>query len=185
MVMSPSLDGSAADLASSADGLRTSYSFIPSAVSAVCGFDGHAPRGLVVATLQPVSLSPALLGILIQSTSTTWPVLAGLDRIGVSVLSEHQSGYAQQLASHAPNRFAGISTQRRGSAVLVNDAAAWFEVSPVGVSEAGDHVFVLLEVHSCQVDERHDPLVFHRSRFRAVKPWRDSSAHWPLDDVWQ
>ena len=180
-----SLDGSSADLALSADGLRRSYSFVPSAVSAVCGHDGEAPRGLVVATLQPVSLAPALLGVLIQSTSTTWPVLAGLDRIGVSVFSEHQSGYARQLASHAPNRFAGVSTQERDTAVFVNDAAAWFEVSPAAVTEAGDHLFVLLEVHSCHVNEDTDPLVFHRSRFRAVKPWRDSSAYWPLDDVWQ
>ena len=167
------------------DELRRAYSFVPTSVSAVCGHDGDTPRGLVVATLQPVSLEPPLLGILIQTSSTTWPILAGLGRFGISVLAEHQTGYAQLLASQATNRFAGVSTQQDESAVYISDAAAWFEVELAGTLPAGDHELALLKVVSSQIDEQNEPLVFHRSRFRSMKPLRDSSAFWPLDDVWQ
>lgn len=167
------------------DELRRAYSFVPTSVSAVCGHDGKAPRGLVVATLQPVSLEPPLLGILIQTSSTTWPILAGLGRFGISVLAEHQTGYAQLLASQATNRFAGVSTQQDESAVYISDAAAWFEVELYNEIEAGDHTLALVRVLSSQTNDALEPLAFHRSRFRSLKPWRENAAVWPLDDVWQ
>ena len=151
--------------------LRSAYGAFPSGVVAVCAEVDSEPIGMAVSAFLPVSLDPPLVGVCIQSTSTTWPLLRKADAVGVSVLQRTQGQTARQLAAKGVDRFADIPcfVTDRGALVL-DEAETWFECVVYDVSSAGDHEFVLLQV--LQVSDArtaNDPMVFHGSKFRSLR----------------
>jgi flavin reductase (DIM6/NTAB) family NADH-FMN oxidoreductase RutF len=151
--------------------LRNAFSKFPTGVVAVCGFDGAEPVGMAVSAFMPVSLDPPLLSVCIQKSSSTWPRLARLDALGVSVLSRDQKGHAQRLASKEADRFAGVPiTVRPSGAVVLEDTHAWFDCSIDAAHDAGDHYIVVLAIDDIWVeDAAEDPMVFFSSRFGGIR----------------
>jgi flavin reductase (DIM6/NTAB) family NADH-FMN oxidoreductase RutF len=152
--------------------LRDAFGKFPSGVVAVCARDAAGdPVGMAVSAFMPVSLDPPLLSICLQKTSSTWPRLAALPAVGVSVLSRDQKEHAQRLASKDGDRFAGISTVLLPSGAVVLDRShAWFECEIRDSHDAGDHVIVVLTIVQLSVeDEAEDPMVFFGSRFRGIR----------------
>lgn len=149
--------------------LRRGYACFPSGVAVLAGLGEHGPHGMAVSTFVPVSLSPALVSVCVQHTSTTWPVLQALPRIGVSVLAEHQADLSTRFASAAEDRFAGVDWHLGDAgSVLIAEAAAWFSCAVTDQVRAGDHDIVVLAVH--ELTARHDaPLVFHASGYRRLQ----------------
>lgn len=107
------------------------------------------------------------MSVCIAHTSTTWPRLRDLPRIGVSVLSAEQEHVARALASRDGDRFAtiGWSAGPDGS-VRIDGASAWLDCSIDTVVRAGDHDIVVLQVVELDGDPAVDPLVFHGSTYR-------------------
>ncbi|MGW6659521.1 flavin reductase family protein [Rhodococcus sp. NPDC055024] len=149
--------------------LRGAFSQIPSSVVAVCGHDGRAPIGMVVSTFVPVSLNPPLVSISVQNTSSTWPRLAALSQIGISVLSSEHREVARALASKDMDRFTGIETEVHGNgALFISGCGLRLDVSVEREVEAGDHAVVLLRVDKI-IDvggPTAKPIIFHGSKFR-------------------
>jgi flavin reductase (DIM6/NTAB) family NADH-FMN oxidoreductase RutF len=171
--------------------LRSAYAAVPSAV-AVLGAVGPDDSlasgvGMTVATLLPVSLEPPCLGVMVQVESKRWPRLAAYDTVGVSVLADHQGWIARRVATDA--HFAAVPARRSsaGTAVLLEGAAAWFEVRVTDQTPAGDHLFALLEVRSSSIDLTREPVVFHRSLFRTLREGDSEPGAWmwQMGDVWQ
>jgi flavin reductase (DIM6/NTAB) family NADH-FMN oxidoreductase RutF len=149
--------------------LRDSFATFPSGVAVVAARVEGAPVGLLVSSFVTVSLDPPLVSICVDHTSTTWPTLGAVRRLGISVLSERHEATARQFAGAAARRFAGVRVLTGASgAVLVDEAAGWFECSVHAEVPAGDHDVVLLEVHGHRRGETPAPLVFHGSRFRGL-----------------
>jgi flavin reductase (DIM6/NTAB) family NADH-FMN oxidoreductase RutF len=148
--------------------LRHAFGRFPSGVAAVCGLSGGTPLGMAVSSFTSVSVNPPLVSACVQNTSTTWPRLQRLPRLGVSVLAEGQQHAGRSLAMKAGDRFAGVGwrADTRG-AVFVEDSAAWFDCSVYAEVAAGDHTLVLLRIHALDTAESA-PLVFHDSRFRRL-----------------
>jgi len=166
--------------------LRTAYGAFPSGVVAVCAVVNGQPTGMAVSAFMPVSLDPPLVGICIQSTSTTWPILQSAEAVGVSVLQRTHGQAARQLASKGGDRFANIDRSVTERGALVLDAAeTWFECTIYDVVPAGDHEFVLLRV--LQVSDArtaNDPMVFHGSKFRSLRHSKgDDSVPFELEGV--
>src|SRR5690606_13074244 len=67
-------------------GLRRVYGAYPTGVTAVAGLVGGRPVGIAASSFVPVSLTPPLVSVCVAHTSTTWPLLRDLPRIGISVL---------------------------------------------------------------------------------------------------
>lgn len=148
--------------------LRAAYACFPSGVAALCALDGGQPVGLAASSFTPVSIDPPLVSVCSQKTSTTWPRLRQMLRLGVSVLADHQDEICRALAGKG-DRFRQVEWQQTGQGtVLVNDATAWFDCSIYREIEAGDHLLVLLEVHAMLADRQRQPLVFHHSRLRRL-----------------
>jgi len=149
--------------------LRRVFGCFPSGVTAICAELDGRPVGMAASAFTGVSLDPPLVSVCMQDTSTTWPVLRALPRLGVSVLASPHDDACRRLSARTGDRFAGlpIRTDEDG-AVLVDGAAAWFTCTLHAELPAGDHVIALLRVHA--LDGRHevDPLVFHAGRFRAL-----------------
>lgn len=153
----------------STEALRRGYGAFPSGIVVLAGLGTDGPRGMAVSSFVPVSLAPPLVSVCVQLTSTTWPALRALPRIGLSVLADHQGDISTRFAARSRDRFAGVSWQLvNDGTVLIEDAAAWFSCSVVEDVRAGDHDIVVLRVHDL-VAHDDEPLVFHKSRYRRLQ----------------
>ncbi len=156
---------SAVDAAS----LRRVVGLYPTGVAVLAGLVGGAPVGLTANSFTSVSLDPPLVSVCVAHTSTTWPQLRDLPRIGVSILAGGQETVGRQLATRGVDRFAGLPwRQTSDGAVLLDGVSGWLEVSIEQQVRAGDHDIVVLAVHELDGDPTVHPLVFHASRFRKL-----------------
>ncbi|WP_240437501.1 flavin reductase family protein [Sciscionella marina] len=158
--------------------LRRVYGTFPTGVVAVCAQRDGAPVGIAASSFIPVSLSPPLVAVCVQHTSTTWPLLQDRPRLGLSVLASAHEQVCRQIAAKTGDRFAGVDTVTSdGGAVLLAGALAWLECSLHEAVPAGDHDVALLHVEAARIHEDVDPLVFHGSRFhRLFRPSATASA---------
>ncbi len=151
------------------DELRRVFGCFPSGVIAVCAMVDGEPVGMAASSFTSVSVTPALVSLCVQHTSTTWPRLRRRPRLGVSVLADSHGDACLDLSRKAGNRFAGVSwTALPGGAVLVDGASAWMDCRLHAEVSAGDHTIVLLEICRLGGDPDTPPLVFHGSRFRRL-----------------
>lgn len=150
--------------------LRQAYAQFPSGVVAIAAQIDGAPVGLAASSFVAVSIDPPLVAVCIQNTSTTWPKLEALASIGVSVLGEAHNDAVRTLANKTGDRFAGLDlmTTEQG-AVFIDGATAWLETSIDQQVPAGDHLIVLLRIHSLEVQSEIDPIIFHGSKFRRLQ----------------
>jgi flavin reductase (DIM6/NTAB) family NADH-FMN oxidoreductase RutF len=149
--------------------LRRAFGAFPSGVVAVCGAVDGVPHGMAASSFVTVSLDPPLVAFCAQLTSTTWPRLEALPRIGVSVLGEAHDAVARQLASKVADRFASLPVHvTDDGAVFIDGCAAWLDCSVDELMPAGDHVIVLLRVHALSIYDGIRPLVFVGSDFRRL-----------------
>ncbi|MCS5478244.1 flavin reductase family protein [Corynebacterium sp. YIM 101645] len=148
--------------------LRKAFGHFPSGIAAIAADVQGSPEVMVASSFSVgVSLDPPLVLFSAQKSSTTWPVIASADRIGVSVLSQEHSAACRQLASRNRDiRFSSVSTRTtQAGAVEIEGSTAWFDCSVFAVHEAGDHYIVVFRVHDLHLNEDKQPLVFHRSQF--------------------
>ncbi|SHN05437.1 flavin reductase family protein [Actinacidiphila paucisporea] len=160
--------------------LRQVFSAFPTGVTAIAALVDGVPVGLAANSFTAVSLDPPLLTVCMAHTSTTWPLLADLPRLGVSVLGADQEHACAQLASRSADRFADLDWHATdGGAVLLDGATAWFDTSVERLIRAGDHDIVLLRIRAMDADHDVAPLVFHGSRFRRLAGARSDTAERP------
>lgn len=157
--------------------LRRVFSAFPTGVVAMAGLVDARPVGLAASSFVSVSLDPPLVSVCVAHTSTTWPVLRGAGRLGISVLGAHQEQAGRQLSARGVDRFAGLSwTATEEGAVLLRGASAWLECSVEKDVPAGDHDIVLLRVHALSADPQVPPLVFQGSAYRRLADTLDRTA---------
>ena len=150
--------------------LRRVFGAFPSGVTALAAFVDGRPVGMAASSFTSVSLDPPLVSVCVARTSTTWPVLREVARLGVSVLSAEQAHAGRQLAARDVDRFAGLGWGvTPDGAVLLDGASAWLDCSTEQQVRAGDHDIVVLRVHDLDADSTLAPLVFHASRFRRLE----------------
>ena len=149
--------------------LRHAFGCFPSGVAAVCATADGAPVGLAASSFTSVSVAPPLVSVCIQHSSTTWPALRQLPRLGVSVLAEGQGEICNRLADKTGDRFAGTdwSASPDGS-LFVHGATLWLDCTIHAEVPSGDHDIVLLRIHGLRADASTPPLVFHGSRYRRL-----------------
>jgi flavin reductase (DIM6/NTAB) family NADH-FMN oxidoreductase RutF len=151
-------------------GLRRAYSMFPSGVAAVCGrgSDGE-PVGMAMSSFATVSLAPPLVSVCVDRASTTWPRLAALPRLGLSVLGAGHEDACRSLARKTGDRFAGVSWhEAEGGAILLDGSALWIEAAIHRQLNAGDHWIVLLEALRLVPHPETAPLIFHQSALRPL-----------------
>lgn len=149
--------------------LRQAFGAFPSGVTAFCGVVDGVAEGMAASSFTSVSLAPPLVSVCVANTSTTWPKLAKVDRLGLSVLAEEHGTVARSLASKTGDRFDGVDwTSTETGAVFVHGSTLWLECAPFKRIEAGDHEIVVLEIVALAVYPDVTPMVFHRSNFHGL-----------------
>lgn len=150
--------------------LREAFGHFPSGVIAVAAQTGGVRLGMAASSFVPVSLDPPLVSFCVQNTSATWPELAKLPAIGISVLGEEHGEAARWLAAKSGDRFAGLETEvSAAGALFVKGTCLWLETAVERQIPAGDHTVVLLRIIGISVFGEVSPIVFHRSRFRRLR----------------
>jgi flavin reductase (DIM6/NTAB) family NADH-FMN oxidoreductase RutF len=151
--------------------LRQAFGCFPSGVTAFCGLLDGVAEGMAASSFTSVSLDPALVSVCVANTSTTWPKLAKLDRLGLSVLAGDHAPIARALASKTGDRFDGVDwTATDSGAVFVHGATLWLECAPFKRVAAGDHEIVVLQIVALAIYPDVAPMVFHRSNFHELAP---------------
>ncbi|MDT5110426.1 MAG: hypothetical protein QOE20_2316 [Mycobacterium sp.] len=151
--------------------LRQAFGCFPSGVTAFCGLLDGVAEGMAASSFTSVSLDPALVSVCVANTSTTWPKLAKLDRLGLSVLAGDHAPIARALASKTGDRFDGVDwTATDSGAVFVHGATLWLECAPFKRIAAGDHEIVVLQIVALAMYPDVAPMVFHRSNFHELAP---------------
>lgn len=149
--------------------LRQAFGCFPSGVTAFCGLVDGKPEGIAASSFTSVSLDPALVSVCVANDSATWPKLARMSRLGISVLATEHGTVARALASRSDDRFGDVDwTATDGGAVLVHGASLWLECKPFLRCPAGDHEIVILEILALEMNPDVTPMVFHRSSFREL-----------------
>jgi flavin reductase (DIM6/NTAB) family NADH-FMN oxidoreductase RutF len=149
--------------------LREAFGHFPSGVIAIAAEVEGIRVGLTASTFVPVSLDPPLVSFCVQNTSTTWPKLKVLPRLGISVLGESHNEAARALAARTGDRFAGLKTvSTENGAVFIDGTSVWLESTIDQLVRAGDHTIVILRVNDITVHPDVAPIVFHRSMFRRL-----------------
>jgi len=158
---------------STGEQLRRAFGCFPSGVAAICARVDRVPIGMAASSFTSVSVDPPLVSVCIKHTSTTWPLLRGRARLGLSVLAEGHDEACRQLASKEGDRFADIEWDTGPhESVFIRGSSAWMEVSVFEEVQAGDHAIALLEVHGLDTSEHTLPLIFHGSKFhKLVTQW--------------
>lgn len=149
--------------------LREAFGHFPTGVVAIAAEVDGIRVGMAASTFVPVSLRPPLVSFSVQNSSETWPKLAGLPALGISVLGESHHEAVRTLAAKSGDRFAGIDTvSTPAGAVFVHDTCVWIESAVEHLVPAGDHTVVILRITDVTVHDGVSPIVFHRSRFRRL-----------------
>ncbi len=149
--------------------LREAFGHVPSGVVAIAAEVDGTRLGMAASTFVPVSLDPPLISFCVQNSSETWPKLAGLPALGISVLGESHHEAVRTLAAKNGDRFAGLDTETSpAGALFVTGTCLWLESAVENLVPAGDHTIVILRVLDLTVHAEVAPVVFHRSRFRRL-----------------
>lgn len=149
--------------------LRAAFAAFPCGVAAVAGMESAAPVGMAASSFTSVSLEPPLVSVCVAHTSTTWPRLRGLPRLGLSVLADEHDELCRALAAKTGDRFARVEwTAASSGAVFIAGAAVWLDCSIENTVKAGDHDIEVLRIHDVEAHPDVSPLVFHSSRFRRL-----------------
>jgi flavin reductase (DIM6/NTAB) family NADH-FMN oxidoreductase RutF len=149
--------------------LRAAFGAFPSGVVAVAAQVRGQLTGIAASSFTSVSIDPPLVSFSVATTSNTWPVLREAAHLGVSVLADHHDVVCRKLAGPVDERFTGLPFRStEDGAVLLDEAVATFDCTIHQEIEAGDHLIVVLALHTVSDGGGTSPLVFHRSGFKKL-----------------
>jgi flavin reductase (DIM6/NTAB) family NADH-FMN oxidoreductase RutF len=148
--------------------VQRTFAGVPAPVVAIAAVVDGEPTAMVATSFSAgVSHEPPMCLFSVQQSSTTWPRLSSVPRVGVSVLGEGHADVVRRLASRdRARRFEGVPwTTLPSGAVTLYGAPVWLECEVVQQHEAGDHRIVVLQVHGSSVVPEHAPLIHHEAVF--------------------
>lgn len=150
------------------EAMREVFSLVPSSVAVVAGRPSAEQDavGMVVGSLQSVSLEPALVSFTVGRSSTTWPKLSRCARLGISALGGGQADVCTQFSTRSPDRFsARLWQDGPGGSPILRNCLAWLECDIEEVIGVGDHSLVLASVTAMEGGGLESALIFRRRSF--------------------
>ncbi|GAA3398466.1 flavin reductase family protein [Streptomyces roseoviridis] len=146
---------------------------------AVITAHGERPVGFTATSLNSVAADPPLLSFGVGTGSSSWPVLAEAEHVGVHILGEHQQELAGTFARSGADRFAEPTRWSPGpeGVPVLDGVLAWLVGRVVARVPAGDHRIVIAEVVAGDPAGPGDgapgapgrPLLYHQGRFNALR----------------
>jgi flavin reductase (DIM6/NTAB) family NADH-FMN oxidoreductase RutF len=145
----------------------------------VTAHDNVRDHGMTVNAFVSVSLDPPLVLVSLDHKSSMHRILPGVEKFGISVLTEHQESLSNHFAGRTVEGL-HIPFVRHDGVPLIADAAAHFVVRKVQEHPAGDHTLYIGQVEHFELSDQK-PLLFYAGRYRHLRDDK-TGAHWPEDD---
>ncbi|MGW4160328.1 flavin reductase family protein [Streptomyces sp. NPDC004788] len=138
---------------------------------AVITAHGDRPVGFTATSLNSVAAEPPLISFGVGTGSSSWPVVAEAEHIGVHILGEHQQELAATFARSGADRFAAPTRWSRGpeGVPVLDGVLAWLVCRVVARVPAGDHRIVIAQAVAGDPDGAGRPLLYHQGRFNALR----------------
>jgi flavin reductase (DIM6/NTAB) family NADH-FMN oxidoreductase RutF len=154
----------------SPDLLRAVFRQHAAGVAVITAHDEH-PVGFTATSLNSVAADPPLISFGVGTSSSSWPVIARAEHIGVHVLGEHQQELAATFARSGADRFAPPTQWHTGpqGVPVLDSVLAWMVCRIVGRVAAGDHRIVIAEAVVGDSAGAGRPLLYHQGRFNALR----------------
>jgi flavin reductase (DIM6/NTAB) family NADH-FMN oxidoreductase RutF len=132
---------------------------------------GAAPVGFTATSLNSVAAEPPLVSFGVGTSSSSWPVVAEAEYVGVHMLGEDQQELAATFARSGADRFGPSTDWCTGpeGVPLLGGVVAWLVCRVVARVPAGDHRIVIAEVVAGDPSGGGRPLVYHQGRFTALR----------------
>ncbi|MEV7413956.1 flavin reductase family protein [Streptomyces sp. NPDC089919] len=155
--------------------LRSVFRRHAAGVAVITAARGEHPVGFTATSVSSVAAEPPMLSFSVGTGSSSWPVLAETEYLGVHILGEHQGELAGLFARSGADRFGPATRWRTGpeGVPLLDGVLAWLVCKVVARVPAGAHRIVLAEVVAG--DPAGDPagagrpLLYHEGRFNALR----------------
>ncbi|WP_326696223.1 flavin reductase family protein [Streptomyces sp. NBC_01754] len=138
---------------------------------AVITASGGRPVGFTATSLTSVAAEPPLISFGVGTSSSSWPVMAEAEHVGVHILGEGQRELAATFARSGADRFGPSTDWRAGpkGVPLLGGVVAWLICRVVARVPAGDHRVVIAEAVLGEPPHDGRPLVYHQGRFTALR----------------
>ncbi|MCX4825081.1 flavin reductase family protein [Streptomyces sp. NBC_01142] len=138
---------------------------------AVITAQGERPVGFTATSLNSVAAEPPLISFGVGTSSSSWPVLARAEHIGVHILGEHQQELATTFARSGADRFAPPTRWDSGpeGVPVLDGVLAWLVCRVIARVPAGDHRIVVAEVVVGDPAGAGRPLIYHQGRFNRLR----------------
>ncbi|MGW1707968.1 flavin reductase family protein [Streptomyces sp. NPDC002206] len=132
---------------------------------------GDRPVGFTATSLNSVAAEPPLISFGVGTSSSSWPVVAEAEHVGVHVLGEHQQELAATFARSGADRFGPSTHWRNGpeGVPVLDGVLAWLVCRVVARIPAGDHRIVIAEAVVGDPTGAGRPLLYHQGRFTALR----------------
>ncbi|WP_299537262.1 flavin reductase family protein [uncultured Streptomyces sp.] len=132
---------------------------------------GEGPVGFTATSLNSVAAEPPLISFGVGTGSSSWPVVAEAEHIGVHLLHEDQHELAATFARSGADRFGASTDWRSGpeGVPVLGGVLAWLVCRVVARIPAADHVIVIARVEVGDPAGAGRPLVYHQGRFTALR----------------
>ncbi|WP_406388170.1 flavin reductase family protein [Streptomyces sp. NBC_00887] len=132
---------------------------------------GKRPVGFTATSLNSVAAEPPLISFGVGTASSSWPVVAEAEHIGVHILGEEQRELAAAFARSGADRFGPSTGWRSGpeGVPLLDGVVAWLVCRVVARIPAGDHRVVIAQAVAGDPSGGGRPLVYHQGRFTALR----------------
>ncbi|CAN5561796.1 flavin reductase family protein [soil metagenome] len=137
---------------------------------------GDRPVGMTCQSFSSLSLDPPLVLFSPARTSTTWPLIRGIGRFAINILSAEQESICRRFAVSGGDKFADVLWKPglTGSPLL-DGAVAHLECVLHEVLPGGDHDIVIGRPVAVGQTASLSPLLFFQSRYGTF----DESPHRP------
>ena len=131
--------------------------------------ENDAPVGITANSFTSLSLDPPLLLVCIGNASFTGGVIRRAKRFAINVLQIGQQPTSNLFASKGADRFSQTDwvLGEMGSPIL-NGSLSAFECEQHAVHDGGDHFILVGKVLKATYDERRDPLLYFRGKYRRL-----------------
>ena len=134
-------------------------------VTVVTTMDGDLPRGLAVNAFSSISLTPPLVLVCVQRTSSTYEPLFRASHMGINILAADQLPVASIFATKAQDKFAELRwTAGPHGAPLIDHCAATMEASIQERLQTRTHTVFIGRLTHAEHSERA-PLVYSAGAF--------------------
>lgn len=132
---------------------------------------GDRPVGFTATSLNSVAAEPPLISFGVGTSSSSWPVVAEAEHVGVHILGEHQQELAATFARSGADRFGPSTYWRNGpeGVPVLDGVLAWLVCRVVARIPAGDHRIVIAEAVVGDPTGVGRPLLYHQGRFTALR----------------